>query len=146
MRVPGRPSIHPVHRPTARLPSYNTLPDSCGVYTGCLRYWMDYVKTIESMLDKINESTRMSLNTYCASRPPSYNTPPDSCGVYTRCLRYWTDYVKTIESMLDKINKSTRMSFNTSCASTHGVAAELQHPAGFLWSIHQMSDISDGLC
>jgi hypothetical protein len=48
--------------------------------------------------------------------------------------------------MLDKINESTRMSFNTSCALTDGAAAELQHPAGFLWSIHQMSDILDGLC
>src|SRR5882757_1047875 len=96
MRVPGYASIHPVHRPTAR--------------------------------------------------PPSYNTPPDSCGVYTGCLTYWTDYVKTIESMLDKINKSTQMSFNTFCASTDGVAAESQHPAGFLWSIHRMSDILDGLC
>jgi len=96
MRVPGCLSIHPVHRPTA---------------------W-----------------------------PPSYNTPPDSCGVYTGCLTYWTDYVKTIESKLDKINESTRMSFNTSCALTEGMAAELQHPAGFLQSIHWMSDILDGLC
>jgi len=38
------------------------------------------------------------------------------------------------------------MSFNTSCISTDGAAAELQHPAGFLRSIHQMSDILDGLC
>ncbi len=56
------------------------------------------------------------------------------------------DYVKTIESILDKINESTRMSFNTFCASTDGVAAELQHPARFLQSIHWMSDILDGLC
>jgi len=55
-------------------------------------------------------------------------------------------YVKTIELMLDKINMSTRMSFNTSCASTDGVAAELQHPAGFLWSIHWMSDLLARLC
>jgi len=48
--------------------------------------------------------------------------------------------------MLDKINESTRISFNTSYASTDGAAAELQHPAGFLWSIHQMSGILDGLC
>ncbi len=54
-------------------------------------------------------------------------------------------YVKTIELMLDKINMSTRMSFNTSCISTDGAAAELQHPAGFLWSIHWISYILDGL-
>src|SRR6266436_5119988 len=96
MRVPEYPSIHPVHRPKAWLPSCNTLPDSCRVFTGCLTYWMGYVKTIELMLDKIN--------------------------------------------------KSTRMSFNTSCASTDGVAAELQHSARFLRSMHRMSDILDGLC
>ena len=44
----------------------------------------------------------------------------------------------TIESMLDKTQMSTQMSFNTSCISTDGAAAELQHPAGFLWSIHRM--------
>ena len=54
-------------------------------------------------------------------------------------------YVKTIELMLDKINMSTRMSLNTSCISTDGAAAELQHPAGFLWSIHWISYILDGL-
>ena len=42
--VPGYLSIHPSHRPTAQPPSCNTQLDSCGVYTGCLTYWMDYVK------------------------------------------------------------------------------------------------------
>src|SRR6266481_2964917 len=67
IRVPGYPSIHPVHRPTAHPPSCNTPPDSCGVFTGCLTYWMGYVKTIELMLDKINMSTRISFNTFWAS-------------------------------------------------------------------------------
>src|SRR5258705_404770 len=74
--------------------------------------------------------------------PPRCSTPPDSCRAYLDIRNIgWTilKLTDTIESMLDKIQMSTQMSFKSSCISTDGVAAELQHPAGFLWSLHQMS-------
>src|SRR6266481_9929272 len=104
------------------------------------------------MLDKSNMSTQVVL-IHPVHQPmallPRCSTPLDACIVYLDVQNIGLTILKltnTIESMLDKIQMSTQMSFNTSCISTDGAAAELQHPAGFLRSIHQMSDILDGLC
>jgi len=55
------------------------------------------------------------------------------------------EHSDTIDLMLDKINMGAPISFNTSCVLSDGAAAKLEHPTGFLWSIHWMSDMLDGL-